>query len=68
MDNKQTAVDWLIGELFDGEELNLSLIYKAKAMEKEQIKDAYEAEQNNCRGIFKYNNFEHYYNETYGRN
>jgi hypothetical protein len=38
---KQTAVEWLIDELLSGKILMPSLIDQAKAMEKEQIEDAY---------------------------
>jgi hypothetical protein len=74
--NKQTAVEWLIKKLtnrqngiFDGfPHLSLDEIYsQAKAMEKEQIEDAYDA------GLFDgsmddVNDRMHkqYYNETYG--
>jgi hypothetical protein len=39
---------------------------EANEMRMQELKHAYEAEQNNCRGIFKYENFEHYYQENYG--
>lgn len=76
MDNKkQSAVQRIIerAKNYPSKEIRdyiLRIIIQeeeSKAMEKEQIKDAYEAEQNNCRGIFKYENFEHYYKETYGQ-
>ena len=65
--NKQTAVEWLIGDLnqkidfipMDKWDMIRDIIQQAKAMEKEQIIDA-------C----NYGDFEElgeqYYNETYG--
>jgi hypothetical protein len=40
---------------------------QAEKMRMQELKHAYEAEQNNCRGIFKYESFEHYYRENYGK-
>ena len=68
---KQTAVEWLAKELesygdpqickITWEDLD-SLVNQAKAMEKEQIKNAYRT-----RYIKRWNNFnaEQYYNETF---
>ena len=41
MENKQTAVEWLVDELLDGKLLMPSLIEQVKAMEMEQIMKAY---------------------------
>jgi hypothetical protein len=39
---KQTAIEWLIKELdLDNNSFNMKIINQAKAMEKEQIQDAY---------------------------
>jgi hypothetical protein len=38
---------------------------EVEKMRMQELKHAYEAEQNNCRGIFKYESFEHYYQETF---
>ena len=62
MKNNQTAVEWLVDELLDGKLLMPSLIEKAKAMEKEQIKDAYDE------GDIQLVNAEQYYNQTYNQN
>lgn len=72
MEQKQTAVDWIIDKIIENN--NMSEIYlsifdvaEAKAMEKEQIVEAYDA------GLFDgtmddVNDRMHkqYYNETYG--
>jgi hypothetical protein len=70
MENKQTAVEWLIeelGEYFPHEIGGIHLmVQKAKQMEKEQIIDAYE--YGNCDWEFGiYIKGEQYYNETYGK-
>ena len=44
-----------------------SIFKEVEKMRSQELKHAYEAEQNNCRGIFKYENFEHYYRENYGK-
>jgi hypothetical protein len=64
MENKQTAVEWLV------EQFNLQAytphIQQAKQMEKEQIIDSYE--YGNCDWEFGiYIKGEQYYNETYGK-
>ena len=62
MENKQTAVRWLQGQYYESEgKLTRKDFEQAKAMEKEQIIDAYESEQ-----IFIWN-AEEYYNETYNK-
>ena len=61
---KQTAIEWLLDELphLDSELLR-PIIDKAKAMEKEQIKDAYlEGESD---GDHLVDSGENYYNKTY---
>ena len=64
----QTAVEWLIELLHPTISVRLSNTYikvlkeKAKAMEKEQIKDAY---ANGSNDRLK-NKVKDYYNETYG--
>ncbi len=66
---KQTAIEWLINELklndtIEKENLIIArqIIEQAKAMEKEQIEDAYDEGHSDCF------NGEHkqYYHETYG--
>ena len=64
--NKQTAVEWLIEQVFNSDWKNMSgedklkLFEQAKQMEKEQIIDAAER--------WKGTNFaEQYYNETYNK-
>jgi len=64
---KQTAVEWLFdwmgrNQYFIGNDL-LKAFEQAKAMEKEQIEDAYD--QMRCVG--NYENGKQYYNETYGK-
>jgi hypothetical protein len=58
---KQTAVEWLEKEYNDKGKLTPVDFYQAKAMEKEQIEDAYD--QMRCIG--NYENGKQYYNETY---
>jgi hypothetical protein len=82
MENKQTAVEWLVQHWkklqSKGEKMSWNQIIQitelAKAMEKEQIEDAY------CNGFFdawdnptykevhRPASAEQYYNETYGGN
>ena len=75
MENKQTAVEWLITQL-EGEESLVArivglkeynqIIKQAKQMEKEQKENAFnESRITNPIIGFKHNNFEQYYNETY---
>jgi hypothetical protein len=68
--NKQTAVEWLV-ERYNNPLLKDNFISKAefeqaKAMEKEQIIDAYGDGLNAFRTDFC--NRDEYYNETYGGN
>ncbi len=61
--SKQTAVEWFIEELFkkiDYIQVDPRIINQAKAMEREQIIDAYDK---NKMGRVDYG--EQYYNETY---
>lgn len=63
---KQTAVEWLIEqiEIKNGKEFSSyysEFIEQAKAMEKEQIIDAYKADLYPCSG----EDAEQYYNETF---
>jgi hypothetical protein len=69
---KQTAVEWFFYQLYTMEveyETIMKLLEQAKAMEKEQIKDAYKAD---CDTLGHTNAFnvaaEQYYNETYESN
>ena len=76
MEKKETAVDYLVEQLFkirnnttEVKEMNSkSIIDQAKQMEKEQIESAYkEGNHSEMRGgkvIFE--KMEQYYNETYG--
>ena len=66
MDKRQTAVEWLVEQLKIEEGINFiptSLFNQAKAIEKEQIIDAYTEGK-----LDGYNyNYKDYYNETYGK-
>jgi hypothetical protein len=62
---KQTAVEWYFTELWSAPKDKFiwhSILIKAKEMEKEQIKDAYNYGQQ----IPPFEYAEQYYNETYG--
>lgn len=67
---KQTAVEWLLEELKtcihrdEVADLILDLQEQAKAMEKEQIEDAYKQGQHDSQPI-RETDAEQYYNETY---
>jgi hypothetical protein len=69
---KQTAVEWYFTELWTSPKDKFiwhSILEKAKAMEKEQIKEAYKCGA--CDLEIQYSpvgeiNSEQYYNETYG--
>ena len=72
MENKQTAINWIESKLnsvkptdFCSIETIRDWINQAKAMEKEQIKDAFDAGYFNYELLF-YDNAEQYYKETYG--
>jgi hypothetical protein len=61
---KQTAVEWLANELFVIDWTDPYLIAKleqAKAMERQQIEDAYQDDRTPC----SEEDAEQYYNETY---
>ena len=67
METKQTAVDWLFEKLWETPKDKLdwyALLNEAKAMEREQIRDAFD------KG-YRYDLYngggERYYNETYGK-
>jgi uncharacterized protein (UPF0335 family) len=77
---KDTAVDWLIKQIIEGEEIDyttysvmlkehvnrLSIFEKAKEMEKEQIKDAYY--EGNCKGYDSHQLMDEDKNEYYYNN
>lgn len=68
MENKQTAVEWLVDKLMKGEVMNNDdeLIQKAKQMEKQQIMKAYyEGMQTNFDP--NYGIALNYYESTYGK-
>jgi hypothetical protein len=63
-----SSIDWLIKQMSLEDVCKYSNeLAEAKEMRMQELKHAYEAEQNNCRGIFKYESFEHYYRENYGK-
>ena len=63
----QTAVDWLMDQLDDKDVIHPLILWKAKAMEKEQMKDAVLAQSTGHNGLRKIfiNQFEQYYNDTF---
>jgi hypothetical protein len=61
-----SSIEWLAEKMMHPKIFN-PYIAEAKKMRMQELKHAYEAEQNNCRGIFKYESFEHYYRENYGK-
>ena len=73
MDNKkQTAVEWLVEQYKKSFTLQINdvmttIIEQAKAMEKEQMKDAVLSQCTTNEGLRKIfeNQFEQYYSETY---
>ena len=67
MENKQTAVEWLVDELLDGKLLMPSLIEQVKAMEMEQIMKAYGQGIADEAGeiLDATKDAQQYYNETY---
>ena len=77
MDKKQTAVEWLIGKLQtqDGTYRGFcnigitheKLIKQAKEMEKEQHIKSWDSALE-ALGLDEWEDFEQYYNETYGGN
>ena len=73
---KQTAVEWLQEPLeniltHEQQMQVIGLFHQAKAMEKEQIKDAFEQGENNSVDYFvpehRIKESAQYYNETYGQ-
>jgi hypothetical protein len=67
MENKQTAVEWLIDKVEDHFcLLPIDLIEQAKQMEKEQIIDAWEEGCYQSSRFPRMSDVEQYYNETYG--
>jgi hypothetical protein len=72
--NKETAVEWFVKELFkkiDYIQVDPKLIEQAKAMEKEQIIKSMGIAFNDALKIQEgkesiYNDWEQYYQETYG--
>ena len=74
---KKTAVEWLIGDLnqkidfipMDKWDMIRDIIQQAKAMEKEQIMDAFEEcwKENMPEGYECKQSAEYYYKETYGQ-
>lgn len=71
MENKQTAVEWLALRLpnidFRDDPYYKILFEQAKAMEKEQIRDAYEADTDLEFYRIIDTKFEKYYKKTYGK-
>jgi hypothetical protein len=68
---KQTAVEWLHEQLLkiliDNQIQQTDYLFEqAKAMEKEQIKDAYNSDRDLLSRIEDGSAFNEYYNETYG--
>ena len=63
----QTALDWLMDQLDDKDVIHPLILWKAKAMEKEQMKDAVLAQSTGHTGLRKIfdNQFEQYYNDTF---
>ena len=71
MENKKTAVEWLEENLIGNPHFESDFIHnrntfkQAKAMEKEQIKDAHIKGHYAPSSTLKYHDAEQYYNETY---
>jgi hypothetical protein len=67
---KQTAVDWLIGQLYAPcRGIPSHIIEQAKEMEKEQIINAFEESRLTHPMIgFKHETFKEYYKETFNTN
>ncbi len=70
---KQTSVEWLVGNLnqkidfipMDKWDMIRDIVQKAKAIEKEQIKNAYINGSCDCEMLPMDSDAEQYYNETY---
>ena len=75
MENKQTAVEWLVEQLFADNEIfgcSKELLEQAKQMEKQQIvkaaQDNFYAGQDLANGYkIDWNSAEQYYNEEYNK-
>lgn len=75
MENKQTAVEWLLQRFEDGDMYNVEdaqfIKHQAKEMEKEQISDAHIEGQRvfdkHPHTQWTNDQAEQYYNETYGK-
>jgi lipopolysaccharide biosynthesis glycosyltransferase len=73
MENKQTAVEWLISQQKHNQFFDIETIEQAKEMEKEQIIEGYGHGHNDgCRYMNnekqEFKESEQYYIETYGGN
>jgi len=66
-DNKQTAVEWLVNQYIEKLTITPAMVEQAKAMEKEQIMDAWDALNygDTRRKTIIYSSAEEYYNETF---
>ena len=66
IENKMTAVEWLI-ELLAKEKIAIPdyIIKKTKKMEKQQLNDAYNADRPNLTCYEENTAFKEYYNETF---
>jgi Ca2+-binding EF-hand superfamily protein len=63
-----SSIEWLYNLMFEKRgRITFEDFKQCKDNYMQELKHAYEAEQNNCRGIFKYESFEHYYRENYGK-
>ena len=72
MENKQTAIEWLLKEINERNGFIFTIHYEelfnqAKAMEKEQIKDAHLIGLISSMEMEATKQAEQYYNETYGK-
>lgn len=60
---KQTAVEWLVNQYIEKLTITPAMVEQAKAMEKEQIKEAYNQSWHDRMNPYK--TAEKYYNETF---
>ena len=67
IENKKTAVEWLLNEWQTRESFlpSYSLIKEALEMEKQQLNDAYNADRPNLTCYEENTAFKEYYNETF---
>ncbi|WP_396179536.1 hypothetical protein [Flavobacterium sp.] len=65
MENKETAVEWLISQQKHNKFYDIKTIEQAKKMQKEQIINSFDSGYFNYEVLF-YDNAEEYYNEIYG--